>query len=74
MFGGSSRPRNQPEPVVAGEAAPTESGIKALTDEARQRYQAALQAQRDLDWAKYGEEMRRLGEVLERLGAQGSKP
>jgi len=74
LFGGSSRPRNQPEPAVAGGEAPTDSGTKALAEEARQRYQAALQAQRDLDWAKYGEEMRRLGEVLERLGAQGSKP
>jgi uncharacterized membrane protein (UPF0182 family) len=74
LFGGSSRPRNQPEPAVAGGEAPTDSGAKALAEEARQRYQAALQAQRDLDWAKYGEEMRRLGEVLERLGAQGSKP
>jgi uncharacterized protein len=73
MFGGSSRPRNQPEPAVAGGEAPTDSGIRALTEEARQRYQAALQAQRDLDWAKYGEEMRRLGEVLERLGSEGSK-
>jgi uncharacterized membrane protein (UPF0182 family) len=58
---------------VAGGGAPTDSGIKALAEEARQRYQAALQAQRDLDWAKYGEEMRRLGEVLEQLGAGGAK-
>ena len=35
----------------------------------RRRYDAALQAQRDLDWAKYGEEMKRLGEALERLGS-----
>jgi uncharacterized membrane protein (UPF0182 family) len=58
---------------VAGGEAPTDSGTKALAEEARQRYQAALQAQRDLDWAKYGEEMRRLGEVLERLGSGGFK-
>ncbi len=74
LFGGSTEPRRTPEPAVAGAEAPTDSGIKALAEEARQRYQAALQAQRDLDWAKYGEEMRRLGEVLERLGSQGSKP
>ena len=74
LFGGSTAPRRTPEPAVAGGEAPTDSGIKALAEEARQRYQAALQAQRDLDWAKYGEEMRRLGEVLERLGSQGSKP
>ena len=29
-----------------------------------------LQAQRDGDWAQYGEEIRRLGEVLERLNAR----
>jgi uncharacterized membrane protein (UPF0182 family) len=67
LFGGSSRPRTQPEPAVAGGEAPTDTGIRALAEEARQRYQAALQAQRDLDWAKYGEEMRKLGEGLERL-------
>jgi uncharacterized membrane protein (UPF0182 family) len=74
LFGGSSKPRNQPEPAVAAGEVPTDSGIRALAEEARQRYQAALQAQRDLDWAKYGEEMRRLGQVLERLGSDGSKP
>jgi uncharacterized membrane protein (UPF0182 family) len=73
LFGGSTAPRRTPEPAVAAGGAPTDSGIKALAEEARQRYQAALQAQRDLDWAKYGEEMRRLGEVLERLGSEGSK-
>ncbi|HEV8456080.1 MAG TPA: UPF0182 family protein [Gemmatimonadales bacterium] len=74
LFGGSSRPRTQPEPAVAAGETPIDSGIRAVAEEARRRYQAALQAQRDLDWAKYGEEMRRLGEVLERLGSQGSKP
>jgi uncharacterized membrane protein (UPF0182 family) len=29
-----------------------------------------LQAQREIDWARYGEEMRRLGEALERLGGE----
>jgi uncharacterized membrane protein (UPF0182 family) len=43
--------------------------VRVLAGEARRRYQAALQAQRDIDWARYGEEMRRLGEVLERMGA-----
>jgi uncharacterized membrane protein (UPF0182 family) len=38
-----------------------------LVAEARRHYQAALQAQREIDWARYGEEMRRLGEVLERI-------
>ena len=72
LFGGSSRPRNQPEPTVAAGAAAADTGFRALAAEARQRYEAALQAQRDLDWARYGEEMRQLGQLLERLGPAGS--
>ena len=41
--------------------------------EARSHYQAALAAQRAGDWARYGEEIRKLGEVLERLGARGGR-
>jgi len=68
LFGGSTRPRAQPAPELGVEAAPTDSGVLALATEARQRYEAALQAQRELDWARYGDEMRRLGELLEQLG------
>ncbi|MEZ0332404.1 MAG: UPF0182 family protein [Gemmatimonadales bacterium] len=71
LFGGSTRPRSQPAPTVATGAASTDSGFRALVAEARRRYEAALQAQRELDWARYGEEMRRLGELLERLGTGG---
>jgi len=34
---------------------------------AREYYQRALQAQRDGHWALYGEEIRRLGEVLNQI-------
>jgi len=68
LFGGSSQPRAQPAPEAAVETAPTDSGVRALAAEARQRYEAALQAQRELDWARYGEEMHRLGELLQQLG------
>lgn len=37
---------------------------------AREHFQRALQAQRDGDWARYGEEIRRLGEVLDQIGRQ----
>jgi uncharacterized membrane protein (UPF0182 family) len=67
LFGGSTRPRTQPPPPVATGAAITDSAFRALAAEAQRRYQAALQAQRDIDWARYGEEFRRLGEVLEQL-------
>jgi uncharacterized membrane protein (UPF0182 family) len=68
LFGGAPGPRREPAPVVATEGAAADTGFRALAGEARRRYEAALQAQRELDWARYGEEMRRLGELLERLG------
>jgi uncharacterized membrane protein (UPF0182 family) len=78
LFGGApgAGPGRQPAPVAEAEApeAPSaDSGLRALTAEAQRRYEAALQAQRDLDWAKYGEEMKRLGEVIERLGKAGAQ-
>jgi uncharacterized membrane protein (UPF0182 family) len=54
--------------VAAQPAAPAEAG--ALVAEATAHYRRALQAQRDGDWALYGEEIKRLGEVLERLARQ----
>ena len=45
--------------------------LGTLTQQAQEHYSRALQAQRDGDWARYGEEIERLGDVLERLqGAQ----
>lgn len=38
-----------------------------MAAEARDVYQRALDAQRAGDWAKYGEEIKRLGEVLEKM-------
>ena len=72
LFGGSARPRTQPAPTVATGGTLSDSGFRALAAEAQRRYQAALQAQRDVDWARYGEEFRRLGELLEQLGTGGS--
>jgi uncharacterized membrane protein (UPF0182 family) len=73
LFGGSTRPRNQPAPPVAAGAAPADTGFRALVGEARRAYEAALDAQRSIDWARYGEEFRRLGEVLQELGGTESK-
>jgi uncharacterized membrane protein (UPF0182 family) len=73
LFGGSTRPRNQPTPPVAVGGPPADTGFRALVGEARRAYEAALDAQRSIDWARYGEEFRRLGEVLEELGGTESK-
>jgi len=77
LFGGAPEPGRQPAPVVAAPpvespAPVADSGLRTLVREARRRYEAALQAQRELDWARYGEEMRQLGALLERLGPRGS--
>jgi len=82
LFGGSGT-RNLPvAPTVTGAAgapaaaaAPAlgETELRSLVAEARRRYEAALAAQRAGDWARYGEEIRRLGELLERLGGTGAR-
>ncbi len=66
MFGGapdSHAAATTPGATAADIAADTHS----LIAEARQRYDNAVQAQRTGDWAKYGEEIKALGQVLERL-------
>ena len=72
MFGGSSGERLEPATVAAGGARTAvtttpDTTMRALVAEAWRRYQAALQANREVDWARYGEEFRELGEALERL-------
>jgi uncharacterized protein len=73
LFGGAPEPARGPPPAVAAETPVADSGFRALVIEAQRRYQAAQQAQRDLDWARYGEEMRQLGALLDRLGPAASK-
>jgi hypothetical protein len=49
-------------PVAPGAPAPG-----ALAAEARAAYERAIAAQKAGDWAKYGEEIKRLGEILARM-------
>src|SRR5688572_20366298 len=61
-----------PPPPAPGTAPP--SGFDAATwerlaAEARDTYRRALEAQKAGDWAKYGDEIRRLGELLDRMRA-----
>jgi uncharacterized membrane protein (UPF0182 family) len=41
--------------------------LTQLAGEARAHYDRAVQAQRAGDWAKYGEELKRLGELLAKM-------
>jgi uncharacterized membrane protein (UPF0182 family) len=59
-------------PAAPVPGAPPPPGFDAaswerIANEARDTYQRALEAQRAGDWAKYGEEIKRLGELLERM-------
>ena len=75
--GAAGGPRVAPEPGVAdttaavpnvSAAAPAgPAGAAALVRQAREHYDRARAAQRADDWATYGEEMKKLGEVLRQL-------
>jgi uncharacterized membrane protein (UPF0182 family) len=53
----------RPGPLPEG----ADAEISALAAQARVHYERALQAQREGNWALYGEEIKRLGEVLARM-------
>jgi uncharacterized membrane protein (UPF0182 family) len=71
--GGSPSPGTSPTPGPTGTAAtPTprtsfSSDAKSLIAEANQHYQAALEAQRNGDWATYGKEIEIVGQLLKQL-------
>jgi len=80
LFGGSAPPRvppttttstsaqpTQPVATAAAAAAATSPPLAGLADEAQAHYQRAIDAQRAGDWAKYGEELRALGQTLDRM-------
>ncbi len=75
LFGGAidvDAPSSDVAPVAAAAAVPTGGGdasarIQSLIDEASARYEQATAAQQRGDWASYGEEMRRVGELLRQL-------
>ncbi len=51
-------------PIVAEPADMTKEG---LLKQASESYDAAIRAQRDGDWTRYGEEIKKLGEILNKL-------
>jgi uncharacterized membrane protein (UPF0182 family) len=78
LFGGTAPQRVQPSvtntanqpsavPPPTTPAATASPQVSALADEAQMHYQRAIDAQRAGDWAKYGEEIRSLGQTLERM-------
>jgi uncharacterized membrane protein (UPF0182 family) len=72
LFPSAGRPALSPvvpvEDVVHSPADVSRQSSDTSAMRAREHYQRALQAQRDGNWALYGEEIRRLGEVLDQIG------
>jgi uncharacterized membrane protein (UPF0182 family) len=66
---GAQEPSGAPENRTAPSAPPQPGapGAPDLVAEAHATYERALAAQRAGDWAKYGEEIKRLGELLARM-------
>jgi uncharacterized membrane protein (UPF0182 family) len=59
-------PAPAPPPPPTG----SDAGLSALAAEAQRHYERAVQAQKAGDWAAYGEELRQLGQVLDRMRAR----
>ena len=59
-----------PQPTVPGRPAAAAPNVTSLIREANQHYERAQQLLRQGDWAGYGEEMKKLDEVLKRLATQ----
>lgn len=60
----------QPQPVITRTpviTTPIDVTKDDLLQQATEVYETALKAQRDGDWARYGEEIKKLGEILSKL-------
>jgi uncharacterized protein len=62
-------PQQVPDVTIAAPA-PASETLDTLAALAQEHYQRAMQAQRDGNWALYGEEIKKLGEILERMKAR----
>jgi hypothetical protein len=65
----------QPPPVPGAPVAEARAALpeSSLIQQARESYDRAVQAQRQGDWARYGEELKKLGTILEELSKAQKK-
>lgn len=79
IFGSGARPGQAPAltqtatpaaPAVQSSGSTPATPLDGLAAEARDHYERALAAQRAGDWAKYGDEIRALGQTLEKMRAR----
>jgi uncharacterized membrane protein (UPF0182 family) len=70
LFGEGDRSKAPPTATPAAAAAPgaaVSPSFEQLAAQAKDTYQKALEAQRAGDWAKYGEDIKHLGELLDKM-------
>lgn len=77
IFGNAPAKPPTEETLASGAANPTQQQAAlppaetgSLASQAKTHYDRAIQAQRDGDWARYGEELKQLGAVLEQMNKQ----
>ncbi len=64
---GATLNRSEPQRRTPADTLPIGIGSENLLKQAGEAYEAALRAQREGDWGRYGEEIKRLGDILNRL-------
>lgn len=74
LFGAAAMPAEtiaDTAPTAAQDAGaaplPAADPSGSLAQQAQQTYERAVRAQRDGDWARYGEEIKRLGQIIEQM-------
>jgi uncharacterized membrane protein (UPF0182 family) len=72
IFGGQSSAPLPPDTLLESESPKPEAPapVSPLAQQALDHYQRALQAQRDGNWSAYGEEIRRVGELLQKMSKE----
>ncbi|MBI2049523.1 UPF0182 family protein [Candidatus Roizmanbacteria bacterium] len=67
IFGASLDDGSEPSREIPAEEIPTDTTKEGLLKQASEAYDASIRAQKEGDWARYGEEIKRLGEILSKL-------
>jgi len=64
---GTAEDQTKPSGDTPAPPAPTDTTKEGLLNQANESYETAIRAQREGDWTRYGEEIKKLGEILSKL-------
>ena len=64
---GTAEGQIKPSEETSGQTPPADTTKEGLLEQANQAYQSAINAQREGNWGRYGEEIKRLGEILGKM-------